>query len=651
MSALPRKEWPRALTHYFDPPERFLGEFGWVCGFSADAPFLENAIERFTGLTTAMRAKEGLVALAVMLDPSNAHITPIDVPGLLHAPYVVKDRRPFRLLHAKVALLGFRHETDVDDYVVRLVVSTGNWTRDTLERSLDLAWCTEIRVNELKDGGRTVEQSCADIHAANTLFDWLRARFDCQLLDAPPGRDVTDASLRKLRLDQWITVIERARGAVQPRFFHNLGQSLLDQLPEQVRGRAGGTLRNRVLLGSGFFETGQKDDESPAKALARIVEKLRSADTPLVTKSPTVDVYVNRKNCGALAHNTFSDTQWSIREGRWPRQPERTLHAKFIFSGFWQHRTDSCGSAWLYLGSGNLTGPGFLSKAHPHAGNLEAGVVIALSNLTWDEVQQKLPVSFDDKLKLTADQLEAGVIDDDGEDQFVAAPIYALQVVEEAGQMRLVPLPTEHAPVAALDLDGTPCEVTDGGYAWAGDIPRMVRVEWLSGDDTQRALVPVLDPFGRVSGTTLERISLDEAWDDLASFPLLPIDEEPNEYGDDRGQNGTAPRSGQGESRYAVRRLMQLVENIAAAQCAISEMDWRRWCIRLEQTLTRAAEGEVVAQGCKLGLNVLSPLYAAPFRPDFAQAGTKHGQQYEATLDVIARSWGMDQLEPIGVHA
>lgn len=650
MSARPRKELPRALTHYFDPPEGFAGEFGWLCGFSADAPFLENAIERFTGLTTAIRAKEGLVALAVLLDPSNAHITPIDVPGLLHAPYVVKDRRPFKLLHAKVALLGFRHEADVDDYVVRLVVSTGNWTRDTLERSLDLAWCTEIRGNELRAGGNAVEQSCADIHAANTLFDWLRARFDCQLLDAPPGRDVTDTSLRKQRLDQWMTAIERKRGDVLPRFFHNLGQSLLDQLPEQVRGIAGGTVRNRVLLGSGFFEKGRQEDESPAKALTRIVEKLRNADVPLVTKSPMVDVYVNRKNCGALAHNGFSDTQWSIREGRWPRQPERTLHAKFIFSGFWQHRTDSCGSAWLYLGSGNLTGPGFLSKAHSHAGNVEAGVVIALPNLTWEEVQQKLPVSFDDELKLSADQLEAGVVDEDDDDQFLAAPIYALQVVEEAGLVRLVPLPTEHEPASVLDLDGTPCEITDGGYAWAGDIPRMVRVEWLSGDNKQRALVPVLDAWGRVSGTTLEHISLDEAWDDLASFPLLPADEEPNEFGNDRGKNGAAQCSAHGESKYAVRRLMQLVENIAQAQCAISEMDWTRWCIRLEQTLTRAAEGDVVAQGRKLELNMLSPLYAAPFRPEFAQTGTKHGQQYEATLDVIARSWGMDQLEPIGVH-
>ena len=61
------------------------------------------------------------------------------------------DRKPFRLMHAKVALLGFRSNTDdVERWQLRLIVSTGNWTRATLEDSLDLAWRIDISSADIK---------------------------------------------------------------------------------------------------------------------------------------------------------------------------------------------------------------------------------------------------------------------------------------------------------------------------------------------------------------------------------------------------------------------------------------------------------------------------------------------------------------------
>src|SRR5450759_1197819 len=93
---------PLSLAQHLEAPDDFVGCFGWLCGFSADSGFLDDAVERFTRRTHAQRAYEGRIALAVMLDPSNPQITLKEVPGVLHLP--ASSKYPFRLLHAKVAL-------------------------------------------------------------------------------------------------------------------------------------------------------------------------------------------------------------------------------------------------------------------------------------------------------------------------------------------------------------------------------------------------------------------------------------------------------------------------------------------------------------------------------------------------------------------
>jgi len=119
---------PDSLAQLFKPPEQHRGAFGWLCGYSADAGFLEDALERFSDLTRDRRAHQGRILLAVMLDPGNPQITPAEPPGALHLP-VMAAKLPFALLHAKVAILGFQ---GADGFVLRVIVSTGNWTRQTL---------------------------------------------------------------------------------------------------------------------------------------------------------------------------------------------------------------------------------------------------------------------------------------------------------------------------------------------------------------------------------------------------------------------------------------------------------------------------------------------------------------------------------------
>ena len=77
---------PPSLAQHFEPPDEHVGCFGWVCGYSADAPFLNDAAERFTRQTLGQRAYAGRISLALLLDPSGAQIPPTAAPGVTHLP-------------------------------------------------------------------------------------------------------------------------------------------------------------------------------------------------------------------------------------------------------------------------------------------------------------------------------------------------------------------------------------------------------------------------------------------------------------------------------------------------------------------------------------------------------------------------------------
>ncbi|TPG57827.1 hypothetical protein EAH89_10445 [Roseomonas nepalensis] len=177
-------------------------------------------------------------------------------------------------------------------------------------------------------------------------------------------------------------------------------------------------------------------------------------------------------------------------------------------------------------------------------------------------------------------------------------------------------------------------------------------VAWTEANQRCVERVPVIDAHGRISATALTPVALEEVWSLLADFPLPPDDdadepdEDDGELSDGRG--GYTSRGGSATSvgSYAIRRVMELVEQIAARQTALHEADWTAWCVRLGQTLELASDDAEIAAFRALGLNPLSPLRAAPFRPDFARDGmTPAGQLYEETLDRVAIAWQVDTLE------
>lgn len=652
---------PPSLAQHFEAPDDFVGHFGWLCGYSADVGFLNDAVERFTRRSSAQRAYEGRIALALMLDPGNPQILPTEVPGVLHVP--IKSQRPFRLLHAKVALLGFRHITDAQ-WLLRLIVSTGNWTRATLEDSLDLVWRVDLSSQDLKTRDDSIRQIRADFRSAWEMFTWLRNLFNFGALHAkPPVRQ--DSKSETTTVEEWIDEASQVGQGITPRFFDNRDASLLKQLPKQIRKHAARCPRNYLGMGSGFYESSDDNNRIPS-VLKRIVDRLQ--EKQLLTKLPEIDVFVNPKACQAVANSVpaFAEAGWTVREAGQPEylKTPRSLHAKFLFSANNWGNSEFCNSAWLYLGSGNLTGPGFANPMASESGNLEAGVVFAPESLRWEAdkgippesvVTNVLPLQWDGDVTQTLESLSPGSDMPEPEVRYSAAPAtYLFWIVEEGTNWLRA---SEHImePFDLLEEAGNVClRESVKGFRWIGTRPLQVRVRWHENEREKIAWVPVIDELGRIAATLLPQIDIEEAWSQLASFPMPPADEELFPDGDGEPMNGGTPQSTRTVeiANYPVRQMMQLIENIAAKQTSVSQADWATWCTRLEQCLIQAETSKVLEEFLKLSLNPLSPLWHTPFRPDFAQtAETAEGQRYEEALKRVEEAWKVTTLSNIGDQA
>lgn len=651
---------PISLAQHFDAPSDYIGHFGWLCGYSADADFLNDAVERFTRLTSPQRAYQGRIALSVFLDPGNPAISLLGAPGVAHAPIKDVATKPFRLLHAKVALLGFRHKENSGQWQLRLIVSTGNWTRQTLEESLDLAWRVDICSEKLVNLDDTIRQNCADIRAADELLRWIETYFDTRLLNVSTNGHLSETmnALRKVR--QWVDVcVKNAKG--RARFFDNRRSSLLFQLPVKIRA-CGEVKRNYLAMGSGFYEGITGQDRPPQVPLA-IVKSLR--DQGFLTANSTTDLYVNPMACQAIAiaGEALQTHRMTIRSAAIPPMvfgegKQRSLHAKFLFSANYRDNSNTCNSAWIYLGSGNLTHPGFLQKMGASAGNLEAGVVFAPDTLYWEKVKTNsadlvvtnlLPIHWDDEHNGVL-SLSVGSGMEPRNAIYVAPPIAWLTWQEVNGIGELMYPESIPATVDVLDLSGNKCPRSETGFQWKEPQPRQVSIRWVLDANQYEMSIPVIDQYGRIAATKLPAIDIEEAWWQLADFPLPPEDDasDYDEIDGNDSKDGFKGASGK-PLTYPIRQMMELIEYIAAKQTGIDEMDWVLWCNRLEQTLGQTGGSTSVSYFRDvLKLNPLSPLRHEPFRPSFAETSdSESGNLYEATLARIEKTWSVGQLDPI----
>jgi hypothetical protein len=376
---------------------------------------------------------------------------------------------------------------------------------------------------------------------------------------------------------------------------------------------------------------------------------------------------VNPWACQAIATRRawIEEHGWVIRAPRVPGYfgaAPRTLHAKFIFSANARAGSNNCSSPWLCLGSGNLTNPGFKQKAGS-MGNLEAGVVLAPADLKWEKdghsedasvVTNLLPIHWDDGENIPLPKLQPG---DDMPERgiaFTAAPI-AMFLWREAPQgPNIAPQGEPTGPFRVLDPQGHLCErLEDGCFVWPAARPRQVTVSWSSDGGDRSANVPVIDHYGRFCAADFPSIDLEEAWIQLANFPMPPEDEELASGDAQDAVDGVATTETATQahaSAYPVRRMMILVEDIAAKQASVVQADWSTWCNRLEQVLIQSKDSPVVKAFQTIGLNPLYPLLQPAFRPAFTlTANTAEGARYEAALHRVTEAWTLQGCSALGV--
>lgn len=645
-----------SLAQHFAAPDEYVGEFGWLCGYSADAAFMNIAAERFSTESAVTRASRGCCRLGLLLSPTSPQLTSAEVPGVMHFP-VQHLNVPFVLLHAKVAVLGFRRLANPREWQLRVLVSTGNWTRATLEGNIDLVWRVDIDSRVL-DG--TTARDCADLAAAWDMLTWLRGFFDIRILDARPvGRSDTETQLAQQKLEQWIRqATANAQGS--PRFIDNRGQSLCAHVQRKVKNTEKAP-RNYLAMGSAYYESA--NGTQVPSVLAAVVTRLQ--EQRLLTAGAGVDVYVNPEACQAVALSTqtIAAEGWQVRPPR-KQEGQTFMHAKFIFSAKYIETNNRCGNPWVYFGSGNLTSPGFLKRASAAGGNLEAGVVLLPEYLLWKQtpgddpahvVGNLLPIQWTQEATVPG-ALQPGEDMADHDARFVAPPVAWLQWQGDSLQAGWLVIPANTgAAFALLDSSGDVCVRDAGGrIRWDGVRPVQVGVRWTDEAKEYSAQVPVIDEQGGIGTVPPRPLALDEIGWALFNFPASRGEEEPDptDGGDEPpekpGEKKVATGR-QGPLQYPIRLMMQQLDAIAEIQCAVDPLDWRMWCHRFEQELYRASDSTGVAAFRALGVNPLSALFAPAFRPVYAESGqTEEGNRYEETLARIALAWQVTDLASLG---
>lgn len=583
------------LYTLFIPPEDCYGDFGLICGFTATPRVLGQIRRTFTG-------EMARPVLAAFIHPTVNAVS--DVPGLAWMWMRLKDRG-YNLLHAKVALLGFRRRKD-DGYVLRLAVSTGNWTQDPLTDSIDLFWSIDVDTSDPKD------QDIADIRAAHEMFGWLRERADCALIE----RDY-DGSRPDARLEAKIN--ELGVSQARPRFVDSRNEELFPQVVQRI---GMGKRANRLILGSGYFE-------AEGDGTAGLPERLRQAlmQQKVLTKQATLDLFLNPASCQGLAARAgaLADAGWNLRRPYSALHgDEGQLHAKFVLLAMGD--TEVMGR--VYLGSGNLSRNGFELAANA-GGNLEAGVVVDLpEGLKWRHrkgsrggLSELLPIQFNETVKLEALQSGNGFVppEEPGSLPQVSWLVWHEGVLAAPDDARVKVIGPEGADVE------TPCPWPDPAPVFV----TLVEGGWRLPVISEGALV-----MSRPSDMTVEDILAG-----LGSFPE-PGETDHTDDGEEGGEAVAHPSDAPEPppAAYAIRRMMNLLVRLGEIQSRLDPRDWPRWCRELRQNLCAIAAQEqtMIDLFRKAEANPLPALADSRMRPD----GVAFELLAEA-LAVIAKEWGL----------
>lgn len=621
------------LLDVFVPPEGMVGHSAALIAMTGAEDFLEDAMQRFTGLRPRQRAELGNVLVYLMLDghasSSRRQVFP---PGRIPGLHELQPRAvdAGSLLHAKVALLAFAPDRTGAPIHLRLAVLTANFTYTSARQQLELVWLVDVPLD-----GTARPEDRADAVAAGAFVETLLAqRFhrDEQSL-APKERKLT------ARLDVLLTAASSLATNRRPRFIHSLDRPLYDQIRERFRS-AIDKPRNLLLCGSGFYEGPSGKARKPA-----VFGKLE--DLGVFTPKPYRVALVEPGEAGAVADwAREGDTDgWEIVRPYDSLDHARRLHAKFVYAGYL--RDGYASNGWLYLGSGNLSRRGILSHGGMREGNVETGVVFEVAErFAPDDLERWLFWTQEHAEVVGEDEWAVGQIGDapDAQPILLAPPILSATIET---------MPTRHLRLLWREDAAT----GRASVSWIGrDWFEVQRVDEISLEDDanptalhvrdesdHKWVVPVVDAAGRVGWQPPRFDTYPEALAALLDFPIRPAEATDDDDRDD-GDDGRFKGPGVGEATtqeksYVLHAAAELVEKVAALQAALPESMIDDWIDHLDRMFHASFPETLIATWRAHRLDVFAHLREPELRSPHLT--DKQRVRYFEVLDGAARAWGL----------
>lgn len=632
----------RDLEKMFAPAPGRFGTHMLLCGLSADTETLERMLAAFTGESAVERAATGLVRAVLMLDASAPPLSPLAVPGLQRLTHTALDSWTAQtsLMHAKVALLGFAEERFAAPTSFRLVVSTGNWTGETWGSGaqIDLFWSTECEI-----GAADISNDAyVDVSAALAFFERLM-----RALYAQSSTFLADLPLAMGWLKHWRTLLRREASERPARFVDSLDASLFDQIALRFPHEGVSTL----VAGSGFYEQPSSDRGAKPEVLTRL------GQLPVRGKRYLV---ANYRQAGALAQWVAASPS-TARTGRidnWtlcaPLDPLETkkgkgrtfLHAKYI-AGLMRvapAQQDKGTMTFLYLGSGNLSRAGLLSKAglgrvrrRWDTGNVEAGVILT-EKQEVAQVWQALACGDVLSSALIA-SMESGAGERILELQAPPPVLFAHVVDSRLSLIRSAGVTA--ALEVRLDAAGPWSKVGAGvsTLALAGRVPPMVwvRLSLTSAcDPPEIHEVSVFADDGVCCRQAPNTLGVEDVLDALLAFPTVPpCLTDPDAPSSLPAASAVASST----SRYPLRLMAALVEAIAQRNAVLTQEQFPVWLSQLRYLLLEqvsAAERDAIA---RTGVNLFMALLEPGFAPPWLANTPRLADAYTRLVSDIAAHW------------
>ncbi|MBK1718660.1 hypothetical protein [Thiocystis violacea] len=628
------------LLDIFMPPEGLIGHSAALVAMTGTEDFLEDAVQRFTGLRPRQRAELGKVLVYLILDghssPSRQDVFPPGrIPGLHE--FQPRSANPGSLLHAKVALLAFAPNRTGEPVHLRLVVLTANFTDTSARQQLELIWQLDVPLD-----GTAGPEDGADIVAAGAFVETLLARRF--------HRDEQTLPVKERKLTARLNLLLAAASSVapanrKPRFIHSLDRPLYDQIRERFR-RGIDKARNLLLCGSGFYEEPSNKARKPA-----VFGKLENLG--VFTTNVRRVALVEPGEAGAVATwAKAGDTDgWKVVHPFDALNHNRRLHAKFVYVGYL--RDGHVSNGWLYLGSGNLSCRGLLTHGGMAEGNVETGVVFAVDERLDAEAIERWLFWSDEAETVGDDEWAIGQVGDAPDAQpILEAPPILSATIETVPTRRLRLLWRE-------DFSGkSRVRISWTGGDWF-DVKRGSEIPLqnnespaalnVAGESDRRWVVPVVDAAGRVEWQPPRFDTYADALAAILDFPIRPAeatddDDDDGDEGDGRDTNGkgTGERTGETieqEKSYALHAAAELVEKVAALQSVLPESMLGDWLDHLDRMFRASFPQALIETWHTHRINIFQHLKAAELRPQYLNE--KQQARYSEVLDGAARAWGL----------